>query len=196
MSIVTLSISPPLKSQPLAQFHKIIMSQPPTFSLAPVERQDIPQLAQIYTLVTLLDNALKLNYSTPTLCAQSITTLLQTQLGDPAWLHIKVVDKATNTIAAWASWVTVAETVKVGEEYAKGLDGYVQQEMDKLLVEWTKGERYMRCKACFVLPEFQRRGMGKALVGCGNEIADRERLPIFLLASPVVSAIFTFIFLN
>jgi hypothetical protein len=170
------------------------MSQPPTFSLAAVERQDISQLAQIYTLVTLLDSALKLNYPTPTLCTQSITTLLQTQLGDPAWLHIKVIDKATNTIAAWASWVTVAETVKVGEEYAKGLDGYVQQEMDKLLVEWTKGERYMRCKACFVLPEFQRRGMGKALVGCGNEIADRERLPIFLLASPVLSAIFLIFF--
>ncbi|PMD64306.1 uncharacterized protein K444DRAFT_521178, partial [Hyaloscypha bicolor E] len=111
--------------------------------------------------------------------------LLQTQLGDPAWLHIKAVDKETNTIAAWASWVTVSETVKVGEEYAKRLDGYVQQEVDKMLVEWTKGERYMRCKACFVLPEFQGQGMGKALVGCENDIADRKRLPIFLLASPV-----------
>jgi len=81
----------------------------------------------------------------------------------------------------------------VGEEYAKGLDGYVQQEMDKMLAEWTKGERYVRCKACLVLPELQKRGMGKALVRCGNEIANRERLPILLLASPVVSAIFEWI---
>ncbi|KAJ8068612.1 hypothetical protein OCU04_002319 [Sclerotinia nivalis] len=30
--------------------------------------------------------------------------MLEGQVGDPAWYHIKAVDNETGEIAAWASW--------------------------------------------------------------------------------------------
>lgn len=180
------------------------MDHSPTFELSPAERKDIPRLAYIHVVACLPDNAFQLYFATPAEFEMRVIEMLEGQVDDPAWRHIKAVDKKTGVLAAWASWNTptdaqirehdgkaaakMAESDKVtgkGEfDFPPGLPTYVQEDTDKWLDGWTRGKRHMLCKALFTEPAFQRRGMGNALVQFGNQVADQASLPIFLQGSP------------
>jgi hypothetical protein len=80
------------------------MDQAPIFELASATREDIPRLAHIHVVAYLPDNAFKLYFSTPQEFEKRVTEMLEGQVGDPTWQHIKAVDKNTGEIAAWASW--------------------------------------------------------------------------------------------
>jgi GNAT superfamily N-acetyltransferase len=167
------------------------MDPPTTIAISPVQREDIPHLANIYMITCLLDNAMKLNHPTPQQFIQSTTSTLEGLLGNPAWCPIKAVDIATGTVAAWACWITVEPGGPKPKNEATGFGAFLRGEIDSLLDKWVGGKKYMRCMACFTMPEFQGRGMGKAMVKYGNELADKEGLPIYLMASPAVSILFS-----
>lgn len=77
-----------------------------TFELAPAERKDIPRLAHIHVVACLSDNAFGLYFATLTEFEKGVSQMLEGQVGDPIWQHLKVVDKKTGVLAAWASWNT------------------------------------------------------------------------------------------
>jgi GNAT superfamily N-acetyltransferase len=181
------------------------MDHPPTFDLLSATREDIPRLAHIHVGACLPDNTFKLYFSTPKGFEKRVTEMLEGQVGDPTWQHIKAIDKKTGELAAWASWNTptdaqirerdekaAAEKVesekgKLGKgefDFPPGLPMFVQADTDKWLEKWTKGQRHMQCKALFTDPSFQGQGMGNALVEYGNRVADEAGLPIFLQGSP------------
>ena len=130
--------------------------------------------------------------------------MLEGQVGHAGWQHLKVVDKKTGVLAAWASWNTPTDAqirVRDGKAVAKiadtekgkgkgdfdfppGLATHVQEDTNRWLENWTSGRRHMLCKALFTEPYFQRQGMGNALVRYGNQLANQAGLPIFLQASP------------
>jgi len=166
------------------------MESPTTISISPIKSEDIPDVANIYMLTCLLDNAMKFNYPTPQQFVQATIDTLEIRFEDPAWRAIKAVDTATTTISAWACWVTVLPGEKRARNEEGGFNAFLQGEIDGMLEKWTGGEKYISCKACFTLPEFQGRGMGKAMIKYGNEVADKEGLPIYLLASPAVRIVF------
>ena len=180
------------------------MDQSSTFELLPVERQDIPELAHIEMAACLSDNAFRVCLPTQTDFTERLIKTLEDQVDDPAWQHIKVVEKETGELAAWASWNTpsVAQIQERDEKSAakveqfqpeSEIDGlnspaefltYVQKDTDRWLEEWTRGKRHIICKALFTEPSFQRRGMGNALVKYGIQLADQSSLPIFLQTMP------------
>lgn len=180
------------------------MDHTSTFELTPAGRMDIPQLASIHVAACLPDNAFGLYFATPQEFEQRVTDMLEGQIGDPTWLHIKAIDKKSGNIRGWASWNTptdaqirendkevaakVTDSEKVigkGEfDFPPGLPEYVRQDTARWMDRWTRGRRHMVCKAVFTEPLFQRRGIGNALVEFGNQVADQAGLPIFLQASP------------
>jgi len=182
------------------------MDSLPTFDLLPATREDIPRLSQIHVIACLPDNAFKLYFSTPAEFEKRVTSMLEGQVGDPSWTHIKAVDKQTGELAAWASWNTITDAeirerdekavakqsvdVEKGElgkgefDFPPGLPMFVQADTDSWLERWTRGQRHVQCKALFTDPLFQGQGMGNALVEHGNRLADAAGLPIFLQASP------------
>ena len=180
------------------------MDHSSTFELSPVERQDIPRLAHIHEVACLSDNAFRLCFATPTDFTKRVTEMLEGQVGDSTWQHIKVVDKKTGVLAAWASWNMPTDSQireqdeksaakiedfkkgsgKGGFDFPAGLPTYVQEDTDRWLEKWTRGKRHILCKALFTEPSFQRQGMGNALVKYGNQLADQTSLPIFLQGSP------------
>ena len=180
------------------------MDQSSTFELLPVERQDIPRLADIELVACLSDNAFRLCFPTPTDFTKRVIETLENQVGDPTWQHIKAVDKKTGVLAAWASWnmptdaqireqdekpLAKVEDLKPGSEMG-ALDSpakllaYVQEDTDRWLKKWTRGKRHIICKALYTEPSFQRQGIGNTLVKYGNQLADQGSLPIFLQAMP------------
>ena len=181
-----------------------MMDQASTFELTSADRKDIGRLAHIHVIACLPDNAFKLYFATPAEFERRITEMLEGQVGDPTWQHIKAVDKKTGVLAAWASWNTPTDaqirerdkrvakknedskknTEKGEFEFPPGLPTYVQEDTDKWQEKWTFGKRHVLCKALFTDPSFQRRGMGNALVEYGNKLADQASLPIFLQGSP------------
>ncbi|KAI4217573.1 MAG: hypothetical protein LQ351_000169 [Letrouitia transgressa] len=180
------------------------MDQAQTFTLTPADRNDIGRLAHIHVVACLPDNAFRLYFATEAEFEKRVTEMLEAQVGDPTWQHIKAVDKKTGTLAAWASWNIPTDTqvrerdekaatkivdkdkgVGKGEfDFPPGLPTYVQEDTDKWLERWTRTTRHMLCKALFTEPSFQRQGMGNALVSYGNQLADQACLPIFLQGSP------------
>ncbi|KAF7954773.1 uncharacterized protein EAE97_000032 [Botrytis byssoidea] len=183
----------------------------PTFELAPATRADIPRLAYVHVVACLPDNAFALYFDNPKEFEQRVTEMLEGQIGDPNWQHIKVVDKDTGEITAWASWNTPAH-VEIRERDEKaaakilaskkdlakgefdsppGLPMFVQADTDRWLERWTKGQRHILCKVIFTEPTFRRRGMGNALVEYGNKLADKKGLPIFTQASPFGFPLYT-----
>lgn len=139
--------------------------------------------------------------------------MLEGQVGDPTWHHMKAVDKDTGIIASWASWnipsdaqirsrdsnlkaaseageTTSNDSKDQGKEkgefnHPPGLATYVKLDTEKWLNEWTYNKRHILLKGLFTDPSFQRRGMGSALVKYGNKtFGDRGAgLPIYLQAS-------------
>lgn len=181
------------------------MSQKPNqpFTLLPATSEDIPRLAEIHVVACLPDNAFSQYFADPAEFNARVTEMLQGQVGDPTWKHIKAVDTTTGQIAAWASWNTPTDEeirqldnalkqesvldkpLGKGEfDFPPGLPTFVQQDTDKWLRKWTARRRHILCKALFTDPPFQRRGMGSALVQYGNQLANQAGLPIFLQGSP------------
>ena len=180
------------------------MDHAQSFELAPAERKDIPRLSHIHVVACLSDNAFGLYFKTPAEFEKQVIKMLEGQVGESTWQHVKAVDKKTGVLAAWASW-TIPASVQIrkrdekamakivdshlglgkGEfDFPPGLPSYVQEDTDRWLEKWTRGRRHIQCKALFTEPTFQRRGMGTALVNYGNQMADKEKLPIFLQGSP------------
>jgi len=170
----------------------IAMNKEPAFKLLPAERSDIPRLAEINVTACLPDIAFSLYFPTPQELEKAVTDALEVQFGDPTWLHIKAIDKATGAIGGWASWNILTneqiqerdEQIANGSDFAPGLSGHVARETDKLLGKHNWKQSYIRCKALFTDPSFQKQVIGKALVDYGNGVADRQHLPIFLQATP------------
>jgi len=183
----------------------------PSFELTPATRADISRLAYIHVVACLPDNAFALYFDTPKEFEKRVVDMLDGQVGHPTWKHIKAVDKETGHVAAWASWnvptdaeirerdkkaaarsLTAAKALTEGEfDFPPGLPMFVQDDTDRWLERWTKGQRHILCKALFTEPTFQRRGMGNALVAYGSQLADKAGLPIFLQASPFGFPIYT-----
>jgi GNAT superfamily N-acetyltransferase len=175
-----------------------------TFELLPADHEDIPRLAHIHVVSCLPDNAFSLYFASPQEFERRVIDMLEGQVGDPAWQHIKAVDMKTGILAAWASWNTpsdaqirerdeklaarvVTPEKRTGRghfDFPLGLPIFVEEDTKKWLEKWTRGQRHMLCKGLFTDPSFQRRGMGNALVKHGNWLADQAKLPIFLQASP------------
>jgi GNAT superfamily N-acetyltransferase len=181
------------------------MDQPSTFELLPATREDIPRISYIHVIACLPDNAFKLYFASPKEFEMRVTSMLEGQVGDPTWQHVKAVDKKSGELAAWASWNTLtdaqirerdekaavriaeAEKGKLGKgefDFPPGLPMFVQEDTDRWLEKWTRGQRHIQCKALFTDPSFQGQGMGNALVAYGNRLADEAGLPIFLQGSP------------
>lgn len=124
------------------------MEQAQTFELLLAERSDIPKLSHIHVVACLPDNAFSLYFSTAEEFNQRVTEMLEMQVGDPTWRHIKAVDKKTGEIAAWASWNTPTDAqilerdakagTKIadsagGFDFPPGLPMFVQADTDKWL---------------------------------------------------------------
>ena len=181
------------------------MDRSPAFELCPVQRKDIPRLAHIHVVACLLDNAFRLYFDTPTEFEKRVTEMLEGQVGDSTWQHVKAVDKKTGMLAAWASWNTPTDaqiqerdekaaanvvdsekdTGKGEFDFPPGFPTHVQEDTERWLESCTRGRRHILCRALFTEPSFQRQGMGNALIVYGNQLADRANLPIYLQGSPL-----------
>ena len=95
------------------------MDPTPGFELALAERKVIPRLAHIHVVACLPDNAIKLYFATPTEFENRVIEMLEGQVGDPTWQHVKAVDKARGVLAAWASWHTPTDA-QIRERDGKG----------------------------------------------------------------------------
>ena len=122
-----------------------------TFELAPAERKDIPRLVHIYFLAYLPDNLFRLCVSNLTEFEKGMTRMLERQVGKPTRQHVKVMDKKTGVLAAWASWnmptdaqirerdeKAAAKIADSGEGKGKGeldifpaISNYVQADIDR-----------------------------------------------------------------
>ena len=176
-----------------------------TFELLPAERKDIPRLVHIHSLAYLPDNLFRLLVPNLTEFEKVVTQMLEVQIAEPTWQHLKVVDKKTGVLAAWAAWETPTRAqIRERDEIAaakwadpekgktKGeidilqqLSHYVQADIDRWRFQCMIGKRHILCEGLYTEPSFQRQGMGSALVKYGNGLADQAKLPIILQASPI-----------
>lgn len=74
------------------------------FEIVLAVREDIPRLTRIHVNACKADKAFRLFFKSDEEYSKRITDMLQGQIGESTWTHVKIVDPTTGDIAAWASW--------------------------------------------------------------------------------------------
>ena len=85
-------------------------------------------------------------------------------------------------------------------EFEQGLGAFVRRHQTRLYADWY-GKRlyksgapnlsgFLSLRACFILPGFQRHGIGSALVRYGCERADRLKLDTLVTSTPVAKPLY------
>ncbi|KAJ6025051.1 hypothetical protein N7540_005848 [Penicillium herquei] len=116
-------------------------------------------------------------------------------LGDPKNTYLLVTEKSTNKAVAFVWW-----SHNQGQTKAQWAEGYANRyrppTMNGGLMDATGGVRYLKraellgekeyfqLKELYVLPEYQRQGLGGLLVAFGVHKADELSLPAYTEASP------------
>ncbi|KAJ5394012.1 uncharacterized protein N7487_011653 [Penicillium crustosum] len=116
-------------------------------------------------------------------------------LGDPKNIYLLITEEATNKPVAFACWAH--SKGKTAAQWAEGYSNrYRPPTMNGALMDATGGVRYLKraellgekdlfqLKELYVLPNYQRQGLGGLLVEFGVYEADTLGLPAYTEASP------------
>jgi hypothetical protein len=80
-------------------------------------------------------------------------------------------------------------------QFDHGLGAFVRRHQARIYAEWCskrseEGSEYLSLRACFILPEFQRYGVGGALVRYGCERADLLQLDTLVTSTEVAKSLY------
>ncbi|KAH8598234.1 hypothetical protein B0O99DRAFT_670082 [Bisporella sp. PMI_857] len=179
----------------------------PAPRLLPILPSDIPTMARIHVEACSPDLFFRLLYPNPTAFQKAVEDILRSQMRSP---KIKFIGrKAVNDqgeVMGWVSWLVAPREFKYDSEESLSLyatpssftkndegqnfpvrDGLASSfygKQWKVWREWAEGKCHILVNGLFTLPKFQRRGVATALMKWGEEMADREGIVSFLLATP------------
>jgi GNAT superfamily N-acetyltransferase len=73
---------------------------------------------------------------------------------------------------------------RVGES-GERLGSYIEKGIQKFIDTWARQSKHIYLALLMTDPNFQRRGIGTAMLEWGHKLADRHGVPAFLVATPV-----------
>jgi GNAT superfamily N-acetyltransferase len=183
---------------------------PPPLVL-PAAKADIPSLVSIWLTAKRPDLLYQQSWPPSTWSSgnidKNLASFLEQTFEIPEVMIMKAVDADTGQITALAMWemrdyspsVRGSGNEKIRPRLAAGLllgevdskDGYpgpiydyIGSQVLQFNEVWKKGIKLLELGLLMTDPAFQRRGIGTALLEWGLALADKERVPCFLLASP------------
>lgn len=71
-----------------------------SFEILPATRDDIPRLGEIHVVTCMADGAFRLYFKSAEHFTQRVVAMLESQMGNPEWYHVKTVDKEIGSVAA------------------------------------------------------------------------------------------------
>lgn len=184
---------------------------PPIIKFA--ERDDIPELVRVWLAAERTD--LLMFYSLPTEesrseYAKDVIKQLDDNFDKPHLLILKAVDPETKQITAMAVWqkkgyrlspqpddmfaaggIILKRTLASSEDgmssqsVRQSLNDYIQTQFERFLASWSRDSKHLYLALLMTDPDFQRRGIGTAMLDWGHKYADEAGIPAFLVASPV-----------
>jgi GNAT superfamily N-acetyltransferase len=175
------------------------------------ERCDIPAMIQVIIDAQSSDVLSWFTYPTEEdkkKIALDMTQELEKIWDSPAARFVKAVDVETGEIASVALWQLKGYNFKNEEgnyELNSLLDSFrlpprsrdgekdprqilgdhIHAKFAEFFASWTDNTKHMYLAVLMTAPRFQRRGYGTALLKWGYKVADREGIPLFLVATPV-----------
>jgi GNAT superfamily N-acetyltransferase len=187
----------------------IMRSRYPPPLILPAAKPDIPSLVSIWLSAKRPDLLYQQSWPPSTWSSgnldKNLTSFLEQSFEGPEWLIMKAVDAHTGQNTALAMWEKrgydsaspslsrprLAAGLLLKDAPVGKLDGspdpindYIGSQVLQFNEVWKKGIKYLELGLLMTDPAFQRRGIGTALLEWGLALADREKVPCFLLASP------------
>jgi GNAT superfamily N-acetyltransferase len=179
--------------------------EPPKLQRA--ERADIPDLARVWINAEKGNLVHKLQWPSKKDAAKLFIKMLNIVIDVPQILCMKAIDVETNVISAFAIWQfhgydlhtenlksTLQHFGAAGILMANSEDDpydpdplgkYINDEFKEFFHSWFKSTKFISVAWLMTDPQFQRRGIGTALMQFGHNIADQEGTLLALIASPV-----------
>ncbi|EED22083.1 conserved hypothetical protein [Talaromyces stipitatus ATCC 10500] len=162
------------------------------------ERNDIPELVRVWLAAERTN--LLMFYHFPTEesrseYAEQAIKVLDENFDDPHLLLLKAVDPDTSRITAMAVWQKrgYGQPSAQSEDIFAGagdsdqipLERYIDTQFKRFLASWAQNSKHLYLALLMTDPNFQRRGIGTAMLEWGHKHADEAGIPAFLIASPV-----------
>lgn len=116
-------------------------------------------------------------------------------IGWASWLHEpSILDNGPTTSVLMSEDRDVKENNQKLLHFQHGLGAFVRQHQARLYAEWRRRRSeeasYLSLRACFVLPEFQRHGIGGALIRYGCERADLLGLDTLVTSTQAAKSLY------
>jgi len=184
---------------------------PPPIVL-PAERPDIPELVRIYLDAESGNLLYNLMMGSRKKFGRELIKIFEDNFDNPQLLLMKAVDPDSGDITAMAAWQLqgyTPEELKSSRSDAAskvfpplrlhagvfhgriegkplpGLGQYVNDQLISFLNDWTTDLKHLYLALLMTDPQYQRRGIGTAMLKWGHEKSDKDRVPAVLIASPV-----------
>lgn len=173
--------------------------------ILPATRSDIPKLVAVY-IAAESSNVLTFSmHQDQHEWAKETTELIEKEFDNPEYMFMKVLDGETGEIGGLGFWnmgsprsgrvqSSSAEHGVFGggqvlavteEKELTPLQKYLQAKMQGFAKSWMVETRNLYLGLLMTDPKYQRRGIGTAMLNWGHERADKEKVPMFLIATPV-----------
>lgn len=184
---------------------------PPIIKFA--ERDDIPELVRVWLAAERTN--LLMFYHFPTEesrseYAKEVIKQFEENFDKPHLLVLKAVDPETKQITAMAVWqkrgyrfspqsddifaaggIVLNGTLTTSSDdvflnsATQSLENYIQTQFEQFLASWSRDSKHLYLALLMTDPNFQRRGIGTAMLEWGHKYTDEAGIPAFLIASPV-----------
>ena len=168
------------------------------FTLSPASRGDASTLARIYTEACYPDLLLRLQYPNMDTVRRFVERTIIDSFSKGTGVSMKACNEGETM--GWAHWVLPLDAAQpvssmnevepkgngagehvapdIGREFPirPGLDEYLAKYSQNVRKDFLKDRKCLYLMGLFTLPQYQRRGIGTALMRWGHDYADRRGL--------------------
>ncbi|RDW60671.1 hypothetical protein BP6252_12054 [Coleophoma cylindrospora] len=168
--------------------------------ISPATFADIPDLVRVQVNAERPNLLHQIAWPSEDEYAKMLTDMFTVGISYPSMLLMKAVDADTNEITALAMWQQIGYEEKEPSAPApmqvqagllfparqnRAFNKFIDQTFRDFLDAWATPTKHLSLVLLMTDPKFQRRGIATALLEWGHRRADLDRVPAFLIASPV-----------
>ena len=170
------------------------------FFLAKASKEDIPSLIDIHRAAFAPDNAGRLMHSNEAEYRRKLRKVFESEMPKAKNTVIKAVCRETGSIAGWIGFVRVnypgleskeeSEEKEQDEKPGTRLGRLIEEDFNRVKAVWMSNKKYIHVGTLVTHPDYERRGVGSALIQQATAKGDGDNVPCWLESSSVAHGLY------
>ena len=165
------------------------------FSVAKALKEDIPSLIDVHRAAWAPDNAGRLMHSDEAEYREKLRKVLDSEMPKAKNTVLKAVCRETGGIVGWIGFARVGypgleskeeiEEKMKQEEPGTRLGRLIQEDTSRVKAKWMSNKKYVHVGTLVTHPDYERRGVGTALIQQAIAKADADSVPCWLESTSI-----------